>query len=54
MEPRKLIWLLMFVGGTVGGYIPMLWGAGVFSFSSIILSAIGGIMGIYIGFKISR
>jgi hypothetical protein len=32
----------------------MLWGASVLSFSSILLSAVGGIAGIYFGFKISR
>lgn len=42
----------MFVGSTVGGMIPGLWGAGVFSLWSIILSALGGLLGIYAAFKI--
>ncbi|MDB5254416.1 MAG: hypothetical protein JWL80_482 [Parcubacteria group bacterium] len=42
------------VGSTVGGFIPNLWGAGSFSFSSIFLSAIGAIVGIYIGYKVTR
>jgi uncharacterized membrane protein YeaQ/YmgE (transglycosylase-associated protein family) len=44
----------MVVGSFVGGFVPLLWGAGEFSFSSIIFSAIGGIVGIWAGFKISR
>jgi uncharacterized membrane protein YeaQ/YmgE (transglycosylase-associated protein family) len=44
----------MFLGGIIGGYVPQLWGAGYFSFSSILFNAIGAIVGIYIGFKITR
>jgi uncharacterized membrane protein YeaQ/YmgE (transglycosylase-associated protein family) len=42
------------VGGTVGGYIPSLWGAGMLSMSGIIFSTIGGLIGIYLGYKISN
>jgi len=51
---RKMIWLGLFVGSGIGTYIPTLWGAGVFSLPSVILSAIGGVIGIWIGFKISQ
>jgi uncharacterized membrane protein YeaQ/YmgE (transglycosylase-associated protein family) len=44
----------MFIGGTVGSYLPALWGANMFSFSSIILGAIGSIIGIYIAFKLTH
>ena len=44
----------MIVGGYVGSYIPTLWGAGYFSFSSILFSMIGGIAGIFLGFKTSQ
>lgn len=54
MDSNKLVWFLMFVGSAIGSYIPALWGDGMFSFSSIILSAVGGIFGIYVGFKIGR
>lgn len=51
---KTLIWIGAAVGGTVGGYIPALWGAGLFSVSSILLSGAGAIAGIWLGFKISR
>jgi hypothetical protein len=54
METKKLIWFGAFVGSTIGAYLPNLWGAGMFSFSSVILSALGGILGIYFCFKISQ
>jgi len=42
------------VGSVIGAYVPALWGAGMFSYSSIILSTIGGLGGIWLGFKLSR
>jgi len=53
MRDRPLIWIGLFVGSTIGGMIPELWGAGMISFSSIILSGAGGMAGIYLGFKFS-
>jgi uncharacterized membrane protein YeaQ/YmgE (transglycosylase-associated protein family) len=49
---RRTIWLGLFVGSTVGGYIPTLWGAGLFSFSSIFFSAAGALFGIWIAFRL--
>jgi hypothetical protein len=54
MQTKSLIWLGLFIGSTIGSFIPLLWGADMFSFSSIILSGLGGIAGIYIFFKISQ
>jgi hypothetical protein len=54
MSPKNLIWIGVLVGSTVGSLIPELWGAGMLSFSSIILSTLGGVAGIWIGFKISH
>lgn len=44
----------MIVGGVVGGYIPSIWGAGMLSMSSIIFSALGGFLGIYIGYNLGE
>lgn len=44
----------MIVGSIVGGYLPMLWGASIFSLTSIITSAIGALLGIYIGYKFGQ
>ena len=53
MDRTKLIWLLVFVGGLIGSYIPALWGSSVFSMSSILFSGIGSIVGIWVAVKIS-
>lgn len=54
MDSKKITWLLMFVGGTLGSYLPLLWGSGYFSLSSVFFSAIGAILGIWLGFKLTH
>lgn len=51
---RHLIWIGVLVGSTLGGWIPTLWGAGAFSFTGIIGSTIGGLLGIYVGAKLAN
>jgi len=51
---KKAIWLGVFVGSTIGGSVPMLWHAGVFSFSTVILSTVGGIVGIWASYRLGR
>lgn len=40
-----------FVGGTIGSFIPTLWGAGQFSLSSILFFMIGGFIGIWVAYR---
>jgi hypothetical protein len=51
---KLIIGLGMFLGSTLGSYIPVLWGGSVFSFTSILLGVIGGLVGIWLGYKISK
>lgn len=54
MNSKSLVWIFMFIGSTIGSYIPTLWGDSFFSMSSVLLTAVGGMLGIYIAFKISN
>jgi len=54
MERKTLIWIGLAIGSTVGGFIPSLWGASMFSLWSTLLSALGGVLGIWAGFKASE
>jgi len=54
MQPRTLMWLFVLVGSVVGGYIPTLWGANLFSFSSIFFSTLCAFGGLWLAFQISR
>jgi predicted MFS family arabinose efflux permease len=53
MRSRSYIWIGIFIGSTVGGLIPELWGDDVLSYSSVLLSGVGALVGLWIGFKIS-
>jgi hypothetical protein len=51
---KRLITLLMFVGGAVGGYVPALWGDDGFTMSAVLFSGIGAMLGVWIGWRITR
>jgi hypothetical protein len=51
---KKLIILFLFVGSTLGGYLPLLWGESSLSLSSVLLSALGGFLGIYVGYALGK
>jgi uncharacterized membrane protein YeaQ/YmgE (transglycosylase-associated protein family) len=48
---RARIWLGILIGSSVGGLIPELWGTGMFSYSSVLLSGIGAVVGLWIAYK---
>jgi hypothetical protein len=52
MSRKTLVWIGLSIGSLVGGYVPLLWGADVLSFSPLVSSAAGGILGIWLGFKL--
>jgi uncharacterized membrane protein YeaQ/YmgE (transglycosylase-associated protein family) len=54
MDSKSMTWLLTIVGSVIGSYIPALWGDGVFSLWAIILSAVGAVIGIWIGFNLDH
>jgi hypothetical protein len=51
---KKLIGMGMVAGSIGGSYLPALFHASLFSPISIITGAIGGLLGIYIGYKIGQ
>jgi hypothetical protein len=54
MEQKMMIFWGMTIGSLIGGFVPSLWNAGMFSLSGVIFTAIGGFAGIYIGFKLGE
>jgi hypothetical protein len=54
MGSKFVLYFCIFIGSIVGGYIPSLWHEGLFSFWSIILSGVGGLAGIWVGYKINQ
>ena len=51
---RSAIVLCGTLGTVVVGYVPVLWGAGSFSLTSLLFSFVGGVAGIVIGARISE
>jgi hypothetical protein len=54
MSSKSVIMLGMTIGSFVGGYVPVLFGADSFSYSSLFGSTIGGFVGVYLGYKITH
>ncbi len=54
MNRRFMIYLFLTIGSFVGGWIPTLWGAGALSFQSLLGGLIGGLVGIWTGFKLGQ
>lgn len=51
MSSKSLVMLGMVVGSTIGGYIPVFFGASFFSAWSLLGSAFGGVLGIWITYR---
>ena len=51
---KTFIWVGLFVGSTLGGMVPELWGDSAFSGWSLVLSTVGGFGGIWAGYRFSR
>ena len=51
MPSRVSIWIALFIGSTIGGIIPELWGAEMLSYTSLILNGVGALVGLWIAIK---
>lgn len=51
---KTFIWLGIFGGSTLGGFVPMLWGDDMFSMAGMIGSFVGAIAGLFGGYKLSK
>jgi uncharacterized membrane protein YeaQ/YmgE (transglycosylase-associated protein family) len=54
MSTKAWVTVCVLIGSIIGGYLPVLWGYSAFSMTSLITSAIGGIVGIWIGLKLGN
>lgn len=52
MSSKTLVMLGMFVGSAIGGFVPELFGAGIFSIAGLLGSGVGAIAGIFIAYKL--
>jgi len=54
MSKKTIISIMAGVGMTLGGMVPMLWNGDLLGGMSILLGAIGGIVGVWLGAKIGN
>lgn len=54
MPTKSFVMLGLTVGSILGGYAPLLFGGGEFSYVSLFTTAIGATIGVYAGFKIGE
>jgi hypothetical protein len=54
MSRKSIIMFAMFIGSCAGGYGATLFGADAVSFASLIGSSVGGALGIWIAFNLTR
>ena len=49
---RGVIGLSGLFGSLVGGYLPVLWGASSLGALSLLLGAVGGVVGVFVGARL--
>ena len=50
---RRIVWLFVAVGSTVGGLLPEVWGASAFGVASLAFATLGGIAGIWAALRLT-
>jgi hypothetical protein len=50
---RSVIGLCALVGGSIGGFVPALWGGSDMSVASLLFAALGGVAGVLLGARLS-
>jgi len=53
MSPKSAVFLGMLIGSLVGGWIPSIFGADLFSYAGVIGSTIGALLGVYLAYKLT-
>jgi hypothetical protein len=51
---KKFVWIGMFVGSAIGNMLPTLWGGDTISVSGVMFALVGGVIGIWVGYRIGQ
>lgn len=50
---RRVVWIFVGVGTTVGGLLPEAWGGSAFGVASLALGCLGGLAGLWFAVKLT-
>jgi len=50
---KRLMWIFVVVGSTIGGFLPEVWGGSAFGFASLLFASLGGIAGVWCAAKLA-
>jgi len=50
---RRIVWLFVGVGMTVGGLVPELWGGSALGLASLAIGCLGGVAGLWFAAKLT-
>ncbi|HEX4324499.1 MAG TPA: hypothetical protein VHZ77_07690 [Gaiellaceae bacterium] len=50
---KRVIWLFVGVGMTVGGLLPAVWGGSALGFASLVFGTLGGVAALWLGLKLT-
>jgi hypothetical protein len=50
---RRIVWLFVGVGMTVGGLLPEAWGGSALGVASLALGSLGGVAGLWLAVKLT-
>ena len=50
---RRVMWLFVAVGSTIGGLVPEAWGAGALGLGSLVFACLGGVAGIWVALRLT-
>jgi len=50
---RRLVWIFVGVGMTLGGFLPVVWGGSALGFASLVFGTLGGVAGLWLAAKLT-
>jgi hypothetical protein len=50
---KRVVWIFVAVGSTIGGLLPEAWGGSAFGVASLALASLGGVAGLWLAARLT-
>lgn len=50
---RRIVWIFVGVGMTLGGFVPVVWGGSALGVASLVFGTLGGFAGLWLAAKLT-